>query len=54
MANSKHSQNLLNQNLTDKDIHDIFSSAKIFDRSIIIALLSLVLVSWFINHFLIT
>ncbi len=48
MANNKNSQDLL-----DKDNPYTFLSSGIVDRSIILALLSLVLLSWFINSFLI-
>jgi len=48
MASNKNSQNLLNKN----DPYTLLSSG-IVDRSIILALLSLVLLSWFINSFLI-
>lgn len=48
MANSKNSQNLLSKN----NPYTLLSSG-ILDRSIILALLSLILLSWFINSFLI-
>ncbi len=48
MATNKDSQNLFSKN----NPYTILSSG-IFDRSIIIALLSLVSLSWFINSFLI-
>ncbi len=47
MADSKNSQNLLN-----KTPSCTLPRSGIFDRSIVIALLSLVLLSWFINSFL--
>ncbi len=48
MANNKNCQNLLSKNNPYT-----FLSAGIVDRSIILALFSLVLLSWFINSFLI-
>ncbi|VAX12622.1 hypothetical protein MNBD_GAMMA24-1416 [hydrothermal vent metagenome] len=48
MTNNKDSQNLLDKN----NPYTLLSSG-IVDRSIILALLSLVLLSWFINSFLI-
>ncbi|VAX08736.1 hypothetical protein MNBD_GAMMA25-925 [hydrothermal vent metagenome] len=48
MATKKDTQNLLNK------ITPYSMCSGIFDYSIIIALLSLVSLSWFINNFLIT
>jgi len=48
MPNSKDSQNLFSKN----DPYTFLYSG-VFDRSIVVALLSLVLLSWFINSFLI-
>jgi len=49
MANSKNSQKLVSETNPRT-----FPYTEIFDRSILIALLSLVLLSWFINSFLLT
>ena len=48
MPNNKDSQNLFN-----KSNPYTFLYSGVFDRGIVLALLSLVLLSWFINSFLI-
>lgn len=41
------------QQLPNENTPGVFLSSAIFDRGIVLALLSLVLLSWFINSFLI-